>query len=283
MSNAAPLHPGRASTPRRPTVVIVDDEPLIVRALERLLRRSYHVISVTTPQAALDAVDHHDVAVVLSDQRMPALGGAELLTLIRRHDPRVMGLLITAYADIDAVAAAINDASVMGYLRKPWRDQDVLDAVRRAVEANAEVRSGARDRVDLRKQQEIVRVLVDHAPIGVAVLGPAPDLAFVRHNAPFLALMSGLKSDVVGSTPSDLLSPEASETIHTLCLRAARSGEPVTSPELLWAVDGSPAHYVSCTVSPLGATSEAESFVLTATDITAVSRLGRTLVGSRPG
>lgn len=270
MPHATPVRTGREAMQEIPTVVIVDDEPLVVRALERLLRRSFHVISATTPQEALEAVDHHDVAVVLSDQRMPAMGGAELLTLIRRHDPRVMGLLITAYADIDAAAAAINDASVMGYLRKPWRDQDVLDAVQRAVEANEEVRSGARDRVDLRRHQEIVRVLVDHAPIGVAVLGPAPDLVFARHNAPFFQLMAGVASPVVGSTVAELLSPEASETIRILCLRAARSGEPVTSPEFLWAVGDSTARYVSCTVSPLGATSDAESFVLTATDITAV-------------
>ena len=121
-----------------PTILVVDDEPLVARALERLLRRSYDVLTVGSPEMALAAVDHVEVAAVLSDQRMPGMGGADLIATIRRRDPRVMGLLITAYADIDAAAAAINDAGVVGYLRKPWRDDQVLDAVRKAVSAHDE-------------------------------------------------------------------------------------------------------------------------------------------------
>ena len=125
---------------------------------------------------ALAALDELEVAAVLSDQRMPGMGGADLIAAIRRRDPRVMGLLITAYADIDAAAAAINDAGVVGYLRKPWRDEQVLEAVRKAASAHDEAAASARQEAELAQQEETVRVLVDQSPIAVALLGPSPDL-----------------------------------------------------------------------------------------------------------
>lgn len=282
MTTAVSLVAGSSSLSDPPMVVIVDDEPLVVRALARLLRRSYVVVSVTTPEEAIDVVDRHDVAVVLSDQRMPGMGGTDLLALIHRRDPRVMGLLITAYADIDAVAAAINDPGVVGYLRKPWRDRDVVEAVQRAVVAHDDAGSRARERAELVRQEEAVRVLVDHAPIGVAVLGRTPQLVFVRCNAPFLQLVSAPTASVVGTPLSRLLGPEASDAIHALCHRAERSGEVMASPELEWTLPGQTVRHVTCTVSPLGSgagpavgsglvtgpESVQPGFVLTAADIT---------------
>lgn len=253
----------------RPTVVIVDDEPMVVRALQRLLRRSFDLLCVGTPAEALEAVDANDVAVVLTDQRMPDMGGSELLASVRRHDPRVMGLLITGFADIDAVADAINQSNVVGYLRKPWRDEDVLAAVERAVDANAELRSRSRERAELMRQQEVVRVLVDHSPVGVAVLGPAPELVCLQVNAPFLHLMEGASVEVQGSPLQKLLSDEAWQAIQTLCARASRTRETMTSPELPWASGRATVKHVTCTVSALPAASGVEEFVLTASDITA--------------
>ena len=256
-----------------PTILVVDDEPLVARALERLLRRSYDVLTVGSPEMALAAVDHVEVAAVFSDQRMPGMGGADLIATIRRRDPRVMGLLITAYADIDAAAAAINDAGVVGYLRKPWRDDQVLDAVRKAVSAHDEASASARQEVELLQQEETVRVLVDQSPIAVALLSASPQLAFVRANSLFRQLVPTLSDTLLELSLGQVLDREAAEHIGSLCHRAARTGQVLTSPELKWKTPDGSVRYVACTVSPLGSVPMADDaqnrFVLTVMDLTA--------------
>ena len=147
---------------------------------------------------------------------MPGMGGADLIAAIRRRDPRVMGLLITAYADIDAAAAAINDAGVVGYLRKPWRDEQVLEAVRKAASAHDEAAASARQEAELAQQEETVRVLVDQSPIAVALLGPSPRLEFVRANPLFSSLVPVHSDTLVGLSLAQVLDREAAERVFPL-------------------------------------------------------------------
>lgn len=273
MESPAQVLSSRSAPSARATVLVVDDEPLVARALKRLLRRTFDVLTAQTAAEALEVVDRHDVAVVLTDQRMPGMGGADLIALIRRGDPRVMGLLITAYADIDAVAAAINDAGVVGYIRKPWRDDQVAELVEHAVSMHNDARSRDRERAELARNEETVRVMVDQTPIGVALLGQAPQLTVIRYNNPFSQLIAAGPGSVVGSPLSHVLGDEAAETISALCLHADRTGEVLTSPELAWATGSGTVRHVTCTVSAVapgfgGDPSAQQGFLLTAADIT---------------
>jgi signal transduction histidine kinase len=120
--------------PRR-TILVVDDEPEVLRSIHDLLRLSYRVVTCQRGPEALNilAADG-EVDVLLSDQRMPGMSGVELLRQAHRIRPDTTRLLFTAYADIKAVIDAINQGHIFRYISKPW-DPDELEAViRQAVE-----------------------------------------------------------------------------------------------------------------------------------------------------
>ena len=113
----------------KPAILTVDDDPEVLRSIERDLRRkyasSYRVLRAESGGAALDLLRqleerNEPVALLLSDQRMPEMSGVELLEQARRLAPRAKRVLLTAYADTNAAIAAINTARLDHYLLKPW-------------------------------------------------------------------------------------------------------------------------------------------------------------------
>ena len=116
-------------------VLVVDDEPDVLRSVHDLLRIDYEVV---TCQQASEALDHlkaaTDVAVILSDQRMPGMTGVELLQQARLIRPETTRLLFTAYTDIHAVIDAINQGKVFSYITKPWEAEELESVIRQAVE-----------------------------------------------------------------------------------------------------------------------------------------------------
>ena len=116
-------------------VLVVDDEPDVLRSVYHQLRIDYEVV---TCQRAAEALDHlkavTDVAVILSDQRMPGMTGIELLQQARFIRPETTRLLFTAYADIHAVIDAINHGHVFRYITKPWGAEELESMIRQAVE-----------------------------------------------------------------------------------------------------------------------------------------------------
>jgi len=116
-------------------VLVVDDEPDVLRSVYDLLRIDYEVV---TCQRASEALDHlkavTDVAVILSDQRMPGMTGIELLQQARLIRPETTRLLFTAYADIHTVIDAINRGHVFRYITKPWGAEELESVIRQAVE-----------------------------------------------------------------------------------------------------------------------------------------------------
>jgi adenylate cyclase len=127
--------PAPAPAPPAPAIVLlVDDDPRVLDALEVLLAMEHQVVRAARPEAALDRLRAQDVAVVLSDQRMPGLAGTELLTRSREVAPDTVRLLLTAYSDTDAMVDSINAAGVYHFLLKPWDPAELRRVVRRAVE-----------------------------------------------------------------------------------------------------------------------------------------------------
>jgi len=118
-----------ADVDRRPVVLAVDDDPQVLRAVRRDLRRSYsgdyRVITVPSAAEALEVLDElasrgEEPALLLSDQRMPGTTGVEFLRRSLTLFPDARRVLLTAYADTDAAIAAINEARLDHYLMKPW-------------------------------------------------------------------------------------------------------------------------------------------------------------------
>ncbi len=115
-------------------ILIVDDQVEIVNALTRLLKDDYEVFGATSGLTALEITRREEIAVVLADQRMPQMTGVELFRQIRSENDSMMRILITAYADLDATVAAVNEANIFYYIAKPWEPEELQLIVRRAAE-----------------------------------------------------------------------------------------------------------------------------------------------------
>lgn len=120
----------------RPTLLILDDEPEVLRSLYDLFRLDYKVATFARGEDALAAIESGTIepAVVMSDQRMPEMTGVEFLGRVRKLRPDATRLLITGYADIKAVIDAINTGAVYRYVGKPWDPEELASIVRQAVE-----------------------------------------------------------------------------------------------------------------------------------------------------
>ena len=122
------------SPARRPVVLVVDDEPGVLRAIERILKREFDVILASEGQSALAVLQREPVAVILADQRMPGMSGVELLERAREIRPEALRILITGYADIEATIAAVNRGQIFYYINKPYEPEELRLIVRRAAE-----------------------------------------------------------------------------------------------------------------------------------------------------
>src|SRR3977135_2420323 len=117
------------SPQRRAAIVVVDDEPAVLAALARDLRRGFgerfRVLRATSGPEALEVLRElrmrgDRVAMLIADQRMPGMPGTEYLVQARQIVPDAKRVLLTAYADTEAAIAAINEVALDYYLLKPW-------------------------------------------------------------------------------------------------------------------------------------------------------------------
>ena len=119
---------------RRHTILVVDDEPDVVKSVQDLLRLDYKVLGATRAADALVILNREIVDVVMTDQRMPEMSGVEFLRKAREQHPDAIRLLFTGYADIRAVIDAINQGNVYRYITKPWDPDELQTVIREACE-----------------------------------------------------------------------------------------------------------------------------------------------------
>ncbi len=113
-------------------VLLVDDDPPNLEVLKAFLEGDYAVLEANSGEAALAMLAHPQLDVIVTDQRMPGLSGIELLAVARQQRPDVAGIVLTAYTDTPALIAAINEAQAFRFLRKPWKAEDVIEAIGQA-------------------------------------------------------------------------------------------------------------------------------------------------------
>ncbi len=130
------------SDKERPTILCVDDERIVLLSLKSKLRAQLgSEARIETAESGEDALHLVDelilegvpIALVLSDLRMPGMNGDVLLAKIREKSPDTLNVLLTGYADLEAVANAVNRAGLYRYLTKPWRRDDLILTVREAL------------------------------------------------------------------------------------------------------------------------------------------------------
>lgn len=118
----------------RHTILVVDDEPDVVRSVKDLLRLDYRVLGATSAAEGIKLLQEDEVHIVMTDQRMPEMTGVEFLSRVRGDHPEAIRLLFTGYADIKAVIDAINQGSVYRYIAKPWDPDELQTIIREAVQ-----------------------------------------------------------------------------------------------------------------------------------------------------
>lgn len=118
----------------RPVVLFVDDEEHILKSLRRLFRKEgYEILAYSDPLRAVEVIREKEIDVIVSDQRMPGMSGAELLEEAHEANPDAVRIMLTGYTDLASAEDAINKGQVWRFLVKPWNDEDLRVTVRQAV------------------------------------------------------------------------------------------------------------------------------------------------------
>ncbi len=123
--------------PSLETLLVVDDEEGITSSIAEIFRGRYQVITALSAEDALAKLETEDVAVVISDQRMPHMTGAELLARIAVTHPEATRIMLTGYADLESVVKAVNDGQIYFYMTKPWKSGEMEVVVEHAFERHA--------------------------------------------------------------------------------------------------------------------------------------------------
>ncbi|MEO6027918.1 MAG: hybrid sensor histidine kinase/response regulator [Candidatus Binatia bacterium] len=124
-------------------ILCVDDDRAGLATVARALREVAPVVTAQSGSEARAALGD-EIAVVVSDYRMPAMLGTELLAAVRAHDASIGRILLTAYADVESLMDAINRGHVHRYVPKPWDPRELRAAVRQALDAAQAARARAR-------------------------------------------------------------------------------------------------------------------------------------------
>lgn len=125
-------------------VLIVDDDPHVVAALQRSLRLRFgarlRVRACTDPLAAVDQARDLACDVVIADLRMPLMDGLTFLKRFAQLQPQAVRLMLTASTDFTTAQRALNDAGVFRYLSKPWHDDELAEHIEAALAHSLEMR-----------------------------------------------------------------------------------------------------------------------------------------------
>jgi CheY-like chemotaxis protein len=190
----------------RPRLLIVDDEEAILETMTFTFEDDYEVLASTSANEALALLDKHaPVAVVISDQRMPEMTGVEFLSRVFKRSPATQRIILTGFADLNAIIRAINDGHVYAYITKPWEPDHLKQIVRRAADHHALTCENERLLGDLRSANVFLEGVMDQLDTGAVALDARGLVRAV--NKPARAFF-GMTGDPRGKTMRDLIDPE---------------------------------------------------------------------------
>ncbi|HEB94066.1 MAG TPA: response regulator [Gammaproteobacteria bacterium] len=210
------------------TLLLVDDEENILRALTRVLRGDgYRILRASGGGEGLTLLAKHpEVGVILSDQRMPSMTGIDFLSQVRERYPDTVRMILSGYTDLQTVTGAINEGAVYKFLTKPWEDEllraNVEEAFRhcelgRENERLTRELQASNEELERRVEEKTRQVLLnqrvlaisqevlEHLPAGV--LGIDDDGIIVLANRQAHALLSRSGQNLLDQAAGTLLSP----------------------------------------------------------------------------
>jgi DNA-binding NtrC family response regulator len=118
-----------AQSSARPRLLFVDDEQRVLNSMRIMFRRQFDLYLASQGSEALDIVRSKDIDVIVADHRMPKMTGVEVLSKVRELSPRTVRILLTGYADLDAVEGSINEGEVFRFLTKPCAPKQLRETI----------------------------------------------------------------------------------------------------------------------------------------------------------
>ncbi|MBX9449063.1 MAG: response regulator [Taibaiella sp.] len=113
-------------------VLFVDDEESNLFSFKANFRIKYNVFTAISGEVALQVLETQPVDIIITDQRMPGMTGVEFLEKVLEKYPDPMRILLTGFADMNAVVEAINKGKIYHYLNKPWNEEELDETIQRA-------------------------------------------------------------------------------------------------------------------------------------------------------
>jgi len=128
---------------RNMVIFIIDDEEMVLTSLKNILtlETDYQVQTFLTPKEALEKIKEMEVDMVISDYMMPDMDGLEFLSHAKRHQPDMIRIMLTGYADKENAIKAINQVGLYQYIEKPWDNDDLLIIIRNGLEKRLLIKS----------------------------------------------------------------------------------------------------------------------------------------------
>lgn len=152
----------------RQTVLFVDDNPVILKTVEvAFAKEEYPVLLAGSGEEALRLVQENSPQVIVSDLRMPGMNGLEFLHRARQKNPFFVGMICTAYLDIDSIMQAVSEEAVWRYITKPWQDsRELVVAVRNAFQYHGAMASRRQTEEQLQRAERLAAL--GHLVAGIA-------------------------------------------------------------------------------------------------------------------
>lgn len=171
-------------------ILLVDDEPNILRALVRLLKE-YQTTTATSAQEALVLAQAIEFDMVISDYRMPEMDGISFLKKFRELQPDAIRIILTGYADLEATQEAINNIGVFRFINKPWNNIEIINGVDKGLELKRVLHENQvladqvrRQQALLNEQDAILRALEEEEP-GITKVNWGPDGSIILDDTEF--------------------------------------------------------------------------------------------------
>jgi two-component system, probable response regulator PhcQ len=161
---------------KKSVILLVDDSPSILSAMQRSLRLSagYETLAAGSAREALDLLQAKEVDVIITDENMPGTSGTELLKICRVLHPRVVRIMVTGQTDQEVAKNAINSGEIFRFFTKPWDDFELLISIRYALERRDLSEENTKLKSELERHQEMLHRLEQQFP-GITDRKLAPD------------------------------------------------------------------------------------------------------------
>ncbi|TVQ19907.1 MAG: response regulator [Leptolyngbya sp. DLM2.Bin15] len=144
----------------KPKILVVDDEPDNLDLLYRTFYREFKVLRAESGPVALEILAAEgDIAVIISDQRMPSMSGTEFLSLTATQYPDIIRIILTGYTDVEDLVEAINAGKVFKYVTKPWDDEELKTVVRQAVDTHNVLRTRTQELRRTLRQESLLNTI----------------------------------------------------------------------------------------------------------------------------